>query len=114
MTVRYLSIVLLLALVWTTGAQASSYDDMPIWEIRAHPDFVADDYSLSSATNSGESAAEHVYWWIGYIPDGEKRVYFTSFGEPLTCVQWEATGEWVPEWVVEALDKLLAEGYIEL
>ena len=95
MTLRYLCVVLLLVLVWSTGAQASSYDSLSIQEIRAHPDFVADDYSLSSATNSGEPGADHVYWWIGYIPDGDKRVYFTSFGEPLTCVMWEATGEWV-------------------
>jgi len=114
MTLRYLSIALLLVLVWSSGAQASSFDGMSLAEIRGHPDFVADDYSLSSATNSGDPNADQVYWWIGYIPDGDKRVYFTSFGEPLTCVQWAATGEWVPEWVINALDKLLAEGYIEL
>lgn len=114
MLLRNLFTVLMLALVWSTGAAASSYDDMAVREIRAHPDFVADDYSLSSATNSGEPDADHVYWWIGYIPEGDKRVYFTSFGEPLTCVQWEATGEWVPEWVVDALEELLAKGYIEL
>ena len=114
MLLRYLFTVLMLVLVWCSAALASSYDGMSIEEIRAHPDFVADDYSLSSATNSGDPDAEYVYWWIGYLPDGDKRVYFTSFGEPLTCVNWKATGEWVPEWVVDALNKLLDEGYIEL
>lgn len=114
MSVRGLVIAVLLAQLCSTAAVASSYDTLSIWEIRAHPDFVEDDYSLSSATSSGEIGAGQVYEWIGYIPDGSKRVYFTSFGEPLTCVQWEATGEWVPEWVVNALDRLLAEGYITL
>ena len=114
MLLRVLAAALILTLVWGASALASSFDDMTVEEVRAHPDFVADDYSLSGATNSGDPAAPHVYWWIGYIPDGDSRVYFTSFGEPLTCVKWEATGEWVPMWVAEALDRLLSEGYIKL
>lgn len=95
-------------------ALASDFDGMTVAQIRAHPDFVASDYSLSGAKNSGDPGAKHVYWWIGYIPSGDKRVYFDSFGEPLTCVKWEKTGEWVPEWVVAALDKLVDGGYIVL
>ncbi|GEM_PF-2062414 len=114
MLLRVLAGALVLVLLWGTTALASPFDGLTVEEVRAHPDFVADDYSLSSATNSGDPDAPHVYWWIGYIPDGDTRVYFTSFGEPLTCVKWEATGEWVPVWVVEALNRLLDEGYIEL
>jgi hypothetical protein len=51
---------------------------------------------------------------VGYIAHGDKRVYFTSYGEPLTCVQWDVTGEWVPEWVVEALNRLVDEGLIRM
>jgi hypothetical protein len=114
MMLRAFGLAFLLVLAWYALAPASSYDEMKIWEIRAHPDFVEDNYCLSAATGSGEIGADFVYEWVGYIPDGDKRVYFTSNGEPLTCVQWQATGEWVPEWVVEALDKLLEEGYIDL
>jgi hypothetical protein len=109
---RVIIIALLFSLCFAALAWASPYDDLSVEEIRAQPDFVADNYSLSSATNSGESDAVWVYQWIGYIPVNDTRVYFTSFGEALTCVQWEATGEWVPLWVVDALDRLLAEGYI--
>ena len=104
---------LLLTLLLTVTAWASPFDDWTVDEICAHEDFVASDYSLSSATNSGDADADHVYWWIGYIPVDDKRVYFTSFGEALTCVEWKQTGEWVPEWVVKALDKLVAEGLIK-
>ena len=111
---RILVVALLLTVGWAVLAWASPFDGLSVEEIRAHPDFVAADYCLSSATNSGDSGAGHVYWWIGYIPVDDTRIYFTSFGEPLTCVEWEATGEWVPLWVVDALDRLLAEGYIVL
>lgn len=114
MLLRVLVVAILLELLCSGVALASSYDGLSVEEIRARPDFVKDTYSLSSATNSGDIGADHVYEWIGYIPDGDKRVYFTSFGEPLTCVQWKATGEWVPEWVADALDRLLEEGYIKL
>lgn len=95
-------------------ALASNFDHMSVDEIRAHPDFVRDTLSLSSANNSGGPEGDNVYWWIGYIPDGNNRVYFTSFGEALTCVQWERTGEWVPVWVYENLERLTDEGYIVL
>lgn len=114
MMLRGFCIAFLLVLTWCTAAAASVYDNLDVGEIRTDPDFVEDSYSLSSATSSGEIGAGLVFEWIGYIPDGDKRVYFTSFGEPLTCVQWEATGEWVPEWVVDALDRLVEEGYITL
>ena len=114
MLLRVTGAGLLLAMIWAGCALASPYDDMTVAQIRAHPEFVEDDYSLSSATNSGDPDAPRIYWWIGYIPSSDKRVYFTSFGEPLTCVKWEVTGEWVPEWVVDALDRLHEEGYIEL
>ena len=114
MLIRIIGITLATVLLWVTCALASPFDGMTVDEIRAHPDFVADDYSLSSATNSGDPDAPHVYEWIGYIPAGDNRVYFTSYGEPLTCVKWDATGEWVPEWVVVALKKLLEGGYIKL
>ena len=114
MLLRVLAGTLVLVLLWDTTALASPFDDLTVEEIRAHPDFVADDLSLSSATNSGDPDAPLIYWWIGYIPDGTTRVYFTSYGEPLTCVKWEATGEWVPKWVAAALDRLLAEGYLKL
>jgi thiol-disulfide isomerase/thioredoxin len=114
MIVRVGGLSLVLALVLACAAQASSFDGLSVEQVRAHPQFVADTQSMNSACNSGDPGAPHVYWWIGYIPDGEKRVYFTSFGEPLTCVKWEATGEWVPEWALPALQKLLDGKYIEL
>jgi len=114
MLIRVALVSLVITVLWAAGALAGPDEPMTVDEVRAHPDFVADDYSLSSATNSGDPDADLVYWWIGYIPHGEYRVYYTSFGEPLTCVQWEATGEWVPLWVVDALDKLLKEGLIKL
>jgi len=109
---RLLCLSVLMALMLAGAALASEFDGMSVAQIKAHPGFVASDYSLSSAKNSGDPGAKHVYWWIGYIPSGDKRVYFDSFGEPLTCVKWEKTGEWVPEWVVAALDKLVDGGYI--
>jgi len=114
MTVRVVSVALVIALLSFGLALAHSYEDLTVEEIRALQDFVADDYSLSSATNSGDEDAAFAYHWIGYIPHGDQRIYFTSNGESLTCVEWEATGEWVPAWVVEALDRLLNEGYIKL
>jgi hypothetical protein len=114
MRLRIAVVAILCITLFGSTALASTYDALTIKEIRAHPGFVADAYSLSSATNSGDIGADRVYEWIGYIPDGDKRVYFTSYGEPLTCVQWQATGEWVPEWVAEALDRLLEDGYIKL
>lgn len=95
-------------------ALASSFDHLSVDEIRAHPEFVKDDQSMSGTYNSNRPEGKHVYWWIGYIPDGDKRVYFTSFGEALTCVQWARTGEWVPEWVHANLERLTADGYIVL
>ena len=95
-------------------AMASPFDGMTVAEIRAHDDFKADTQSMSWATNSGDPDAPHIYWWIGYIPNGDQRIYFTSYGEALTCVQWDATGEWVPLWVRDALDRLLMEDIIVL
>lgn len=109
---RVIVVSLLLSLCCVTFVWASPYDDLTFEQIRAQPGFVADDYSLSSATNSGAADSGFIYQWIGYVPVDDTRVYFTSFGEALTCVQWEATGEWVPLWVVDALDRLVAEGYI--
>lgn len=111
---RILCLSVLIALLAAGAALASDFDGMTVAQIRANPDFVASDYSLSGAANSGDPGAKHVYWWIGYIPVGDKRVYFDSFGEPLTCIKWEKTGEWVPEWVAKALDKLVEGGYIVL
>ncbi len=114
MFVRLGGLSLLLALALTCAAQASVYDGLSVEQVRAHPDFVADTQSMSCTSNSGDPGALHVYWWIGYIPDGGKRVYFNHIGEPLTCVKWDATGEWVPEWVAGSLDQLLDGGYIEI
>lgn len=115
MLMRALAVAVAISLLVAGNAWASKYDGLTVEQIRANPDFVASDQSMSSTTNNGDPAlAEHVYWWIGYIPDGDKRVYFTSFGEPLTCVKWDKTGEWVPEWVVDALNKLVDKGYIKL
>jgi hypothetical protein len=102
------------AALFAGGAWASDYDGLSAAQVRKLPGFVADTTSMSSATNSGDPAAPHVYWWIGYVPDGDKRIYFTSYGEALTCVKWERTGEWVPEWVSANLEKLAAGGYIKL
>ena len=111
---RLFCLSVLIALMMAGAALASEFDGLTVAQIKAHPGFVASDYSLSSAKNSGDPNAKHVYWWIGYIPSGDKRVYFDSFGEPLTCVKWEKTGEWEPEWDVAALDKLVDGGYIVL
>lgn len=105
---------LVLSIVSVTAAFASPFDGWSVDEIRAHQAFSSSDYSLSWATNSGDPGAAHIYEWIGYIPTGDQRVYFTSYGEPLTCVQWQASGEWVPLWVADALDNLLAKGLIRL
>lgn len=113
MILRVLVISALLCLALAFTAFASPYDDWTIDEIMASPDFVPSTQSMSQATNNGDPAeAEHVYWWVGYIPVGDKRIYFTSFGEALTCVKWDVTGEWVPEWVVDALSKLVDKGLI--
>jgi hypothetical protein len=104
----------LILMLWAGPALASDYDGQSVAQIKANPAFVADTTSMSSTTNSGRPDAPHIYWWIGYIPDGDKRIYFTSYGEALTCVLWERTGEWVPEWVAENLEKLASEGYIKL
>jgi hypothetical protein len=114
MFMRSLAVGILAAALWATGAWASSYDGLTVAQIRANPDFVVDTQSMSGALNSGAADADHIYWWIGYIPDGDKRVYFTSFGEPLTCVKWGETGEWVPEWVVDALNKLVEQGLLKI
>ena len=105
---------LLISVMFVTAASASVFDGWTVDEIKAHEDFTISDYSLSWATNSGDPDAPHIYEWIGYIPAGDTRVYFTSFGEPLTCVEWQESGEWVPKWVVEALNKLIAKGLIRL
>jgi hypothetical protein len=102
------------AALFAGNALASDYDGLSAARIRKLKGFVADTTSMSSATNSGDPSADHIYWWIGYIPEGDKRIYFTSYGEALTCVLWERTGEWVPEWVAENLEKLTADGYIKL
>jgi hypothetical protein len=111
---RAISIALVIGVLMTSMALASDFDGMTVAQIKAHAGFVASTDSMSSATNAGDPGAPHIYWWIGYIPVGDKRVYFTSYGEPLTCVKWDKTGEWVPEWVVTALDKLVDGGYIIL
>ncbi len=113
MIIRALCSALILVLLIATTAVASPFDDWTAEEIFSHKDFTPSDYSLSSATNSGDPDAPHVYEWVGYIPVDGTRVYFTSYGEALTCVKWEQTGEWVPEWVVDALDKLVEEGLIK-
>ena len=107
--------VMVLCLLLLTGASlASDFDGMSVDQIRRHAGFTADTQSMSMATNSAEPDAAHIYWWIGYIADGDKRVYFTSYGEALTCVQWQETGEWVPMWVVDALDKLFERDLVVL
>lgn len=114
MLLRALALAMMLCLLAIGSAWASKFDGMTVDQIRAHPGFVADTQSMSGATNAGDPDAPHIYWWIGYIPDGDTRVYFTSYGEPLTCVKWDKTGEWVPQWVLEALNKLVDGGYIKL
>jgi hypothetical protein len=111
---RALTIALIIGALMTSIALASDFDHMSVDQIKANPGFVSSTDCLSGTTNSGDVDAPHIYWWIGYIPVGDKRVYFTSYGEALTCVKWEKTGEWVPEWVVAALDKLVDGGYIVL
>lgn len=106
--------VLLIMLALTGAAFASPFDGWSVDQIRGHSDFTKDTQSMSWATNSGDPDAPHIYWWIGYIPHGDQRIYFTSYGEPLTCVQWGPTGEWVPLWVRDALDRLFAEEIIVL
>ena len=110
----WLAIAVCAAALFAGAASASDYDGLSAAQARKLKGFVADTTSMSSATNSGDPAADHIYWWIGYVPDGDKRVYFTSFGEPLTCVKWERTGEWVPEWVADRLEQLAKDGYLKL
>jgi hypothetical protein len=112
--IRSLLTAAVLLLCLCSSAFASEFDGWSLRKIRRHPDFTRDTTSMSSAFNHAGKGAKRVYHWIGYIPSGDKRVYFTSFGEPLTAVKWEKTGEWVPEWTLAALDKLVDEGYIEL
>jgi hypothetical protein len=112
--VALLALLVAGALLGSGRALASDYDGLSPAKIRKLPGFVADTTSMSSATNGGDPRSKHVYWWIGYVPDGDKRVYFTSYGEALTCVLWERTGEWVPEWVAENLESLTAQGLIKL
>lgn len=95
------------------AALASPFDNLSADEIFARDDFVRSTDCLSNTTNAGDPDAPHIYWWVGYIEQGGKRYYFTSYGEALTCVKWEQTGEWVPEWVVAALDKLVAAEIIK-
>jgi hypothetical protein len=111
---QYIAMGALVLALWAGPAAASDYDGLTVKQIKANPAFVADATSMSSSTNSGDPDAPHIYWWIGYIPDGDKRIYFTSYGEALTCVLWERTGEWVPEWAAVNLEKLAADGYIKL
>ena len=73
---RLFCLSVLIALMMAGAALASEFDGLTVAQIKAHPGFVASDYSLSSAKNSGDPNAKHVYWWIGYIPSGDKRVYF--------------------------------------
>ena len=110
----WIAVAAVILSLWAGPALASDYDGLSVKQIRANPAFVADTTSMDSATNSGDPAAPHIYYWIGYIPDGAKRVYFTSYGEALTCVLWQRTGEWVPEWAAANLEKLAGKGIIKL
>ena len=57
MLLRILAVALILTLIWGNCALACGCCGPPtVEQIRAHPDFVADDLSLSSATNSGYGA----------------------------------------------------------
>ena len=100
--------------ILANSAFASEFDGWSVRKIRHHKDFHRDTTSMSSAFNHAGKGGKRVYHWIGYIPSGDKRVYFDSLGEGVTAVKWEKTGEWVPEWALPALDKLTDEGYIEL
>jgi len=111
---KLFSVVVLCLLCMTGASLASNFDGMSVEQIRNHAGFTPDTQSMSWAANSAEPGAPHIYWWIGYISDGDQRVYFTSYGEALTCVQWDATGEWVPLWVVDALDRLFESDVIVL
>jgi hypothetical protein len=101
-------------LLATSVASAGEFDGWSLRQIRQHPDFVRDTSSMSSAFNTANPGGRRVYHWIGYIPVEDTRVYFTSYGEPLTCVLWQKSGEWVPQWAIEALDRLETDGYIKL
>lgn len=111
---KLLSVMLFFLLVFTGASFASPYDGMSVEQIRANANFKADTQSMSWTTNSAEPDAPHIYWWIGYIQDGDTRYYFTSYGEALTCVEWDRTGEWVPLWVRDALDSLFIDEVIVL
>jgi len=111
---RVLTATFLLLGLLATAASASEFDGWSVRKIRHHKDFHRDTTSMSSAFNHAGKGGKRVYHWIGYIPTGDKRVYFTSHGEGVTAVKWEKTGEWVPEWALPSLDKLTDEGYIEL
>jgi hypothetical protein len=114
MFLRLVIATVMVTLLLSAAAAASEFDGWTLRQIRHHKDFHRDLTSMSSAFNTANKGGKRVYHWIGYIPSGDKRVYFTSFGEPLTAVKWEKTGEWVPEWALPALDKLTDEGYIKL
>jgi len=96
------------------SAAASEFDGLTLRQIRHHKGFHRDTTSMSSAFNHAGPGGKRVFHWIGYIPSGDKRVYFDSLGEGVTAVKWDKTGEWVPEWALASLDKLTDEGYIEL
>jgi hypothetical protein len=95
---------------------SAQFAGMTVRQITHRKDFVRSTDSMSSALNTANPGGRRVYHWIGYVPFAEQsvRVYFTSFGEPLTAYRWERTGEYVPAWVYEALDRLVEDGYIEL
>ena len=113
MILRVVVLSALICVALASAALASPFDGWTMEEITAHPDFVRSTDSMSQATNNGDpDVADNVYWWVGYIPVDDQRIYFTSFGEPLTCVKWDVTGEWVPEWAVNALDRLVNDGLI--
>ncbi len=114
MMLRLITLVVVLLAVLATSALASDFDSWTLRQIRRHKDFTRDTTSMSSAFNTANKGGRKVYHWIGYIPVEDTRVYFTSSGEPLTCVKWEKTGEWVPQWAIESLDRLETEGYIKL
>jgi hypothetical protein len=112
----FIRIALIGLAVWLFSAGvalASPFDDMTADEIFSRDDFVRSTDCLSNTTNAGDPDAPHVYYWVGYIEQDAKRFYFTSFGEALTCVKWAQTGEWVPEWVADALQKLTDKGIIK-
>ena len=101
--------------LWSLPAFASDFDGWSVDKIIAHPDFHPSDQSMSQTMTSAEPGeGELIYEWIGYIELENQRVYFTKGGLSLTCVKWDRTGEWVPKWVYETLEKLAQEGWIKM